>query len=207
MADQGPAGLPPVTFTPRRLLLVGTGAISAAMLPYWVRWLKLVLPELETRIVITRGAERFVTRMALSALNASEAVLDEWPDTPVVKAPHVEWAQWAEAVAVYPATVDFLSRFAAGRGDSPAMLALQCTTAPIGIAPSLPPGAVHNPVITRLMKEVQERPNVCVAPPEPGPSATTGLNDAYVPPELSRLLALMEDVHTAAGRSGGEQAP
>lgn len=119
MADQGPAGLPPVTFTPRRLLLVGTGAISAAMLPYWVRWLKLVLPELETRIVITRGAERFVTRMALSAINASEAVLDEWPDTPVVKAPHVEWAQWAEAVAVYPATVDFLSRFAAGRGILP----------------------------------------------------------------------------------------
>lgn len=185
----GPAG---VTFTPRRLLLVGTGAIGVALLPYWVKWLQLALPEVERRIVVTRSAERFVTRAALTAINASEVLLDVWPDEPLTKAPHVEWAQWAQAVAVYPATVDFVSRFAAGRGDSPAMLALQCTQVPIGIAPSLPPGAVDNPLLARRLKEIQERPNVCVAPPEPGPSSTTGRDDAYVPPELPKLLALME---------------
>jgi phosphopantothenoylcysteine synthetase/decarboxylase len=171
---------------------VGTGAISVAFLPYWVKWLSLALPDVECRVVVTRSAERFVTREALSAVNNSVALLDAWPDEPRTTAVHVEWAQWAEAVAVYPATVDFISRFAAGSGDTPAMLALQCTKATIGIAPSLPPGAIDNPVLARNLRELRERPRVCVAQPEPGRSGTTGRHDAYVPPELPKLLALME---------------
>ncbi|MEU8652761.1 flavoprotein [Streptomyces sp. NPDC048737] len=181
-----------ITFTPRRLLLVGTGAIGVTFLPYWIKWLHMALPEVECRVVITRSAERFVTREALSALNNSVAALDEWPDEPRTTALHVEWAQWAEAVAVYPATVSFITRFALGMGDSPALLAMQCTQVPVGIAPSLPPGAIHNPVLGRHMKELQERPNVRLLPPQPGRSATTGRNDAYVPPELPGLLTLME---------------
>ncbi|UNO41779.1 flavoprotein [Streptomyces sp. MST-110588] len=180
------------TFTPRRLLLVGTGAIGVTFLPYWVKWMSIVLPDVECRVVVTRSAERFVTREALSAINSSEALLDMWPDEPRTKALHVEWSLWAEAVAVYPATVHFISRLATGMGDTPAMLALQCTQAPIGVAPSLPPGAIDNPVLARHMKELRERPNVCVIPPQPGPSSTTGRDDAYIPPELPKLLRLME---------------
>jgi phosphopantothenoylcysteine synthetase/decarboxylase len=179
-------------FTPRRLLLVGTGAVGVTFLPYWVKWLDLALPEVECRVVVTRSAERFVTREALSAVNSSQAVLDAWPDEPRTTALHVEWTQWAEAVAVYPATLNFIGRYAAGIADSPALLALHCTQVPIGIAPSLPPGAVDNPLLARRLKEIQERPNVCVATPEPGRSGTTGRNDAFVPPDLPKLLALME---------------
>ncbi|CAL9278642.1 flavoprotein [Streptomyces sp. SudanB91_2054] len=188
----GPAGPTLDSFTARRLLLVGTGAISVTFLPYWIKWLGLVLPDVECRVVVTRSAERFVTREALSAVGSRPALLDAWPDEPRTTALHVEWAQWAEAVAVYPATVNFISRFATGMGDTPAMLALQCTEATIGIAPSLPPGAIGNPVLARHLEEIQERPGVCVAPPEPGRSGTTGRNDAYVPPDLPTLLALME---------------
>jgi phosphopantothenoylcysteine decarboxylase/phosphopantothenate--cysteine ligase len=192
MADPGPGQPPTMAFTPRRLLLVGTGAIGVAFLPYWVKWLDLVLPHVDCRVVITRSAERFVTREALSAVNSSEALLDAWPNEPRSTALHVEWAQWAEAIAVYPATVNFVGRFAAGLADSPALLAMHCTQVPIGIAPSLPPGAVDNPSLARRLEEIQERRNVCVASPEPGRSGTTGRNDAYVPPDLPKLLALME---------------
>ncbi|GGX12869.1 hypothetical protein GCM10010297_37910 [Streptomyces malachitofuscus] len=201
---QETAPVPSFAFTPRRLLLVGTGAVGVALLPYWVRWIELVLPEVDTRVVVTRSAERFVTRAALSAYGEHEAVRDVWPDEPLTKAPHVEWAMWAEAVAVYPATVDFVSRFVAGRGDSPAMLALQCTRAPIGIAPSLPPGAIDNPVITGLLADAAARPNVCVLPPEPGSSSTTGRDDAYVPPELPKLLTLIEGLGDSPARPGSE---
>lgn len=191
-----------MAFTPRRLLLVGTGAIGVTFLPYWIKWLHLTLPDVECRVVVTRSAERFVTREALSALNSSVAALDEWPAEPRTTALHVEWAQWAEAIAVYPATVSFLTRFALGMGDSPALLAMQCTQAPVGIAPSLPPGAIHNPVLRRHMKELEERPNVCLLPPQRGRSATTGRDDAYVPPELPGLLTLMERTRGgAAGRA------
>ncbi|MFF8989608.1 flavoprotein [Streptomyces sp. NPDC014983] len=196
--NSGPIGPTPGSFSARRLLLVGTGAISVAFMPYWVKWLSLALPDVECRVVVTRSAERFVTREALSAVNTSVALLDAWPDEPRTTALHVEWAQWAEAVAVYPATVNFISRFASGIGDTPAMLALQCTKATIGIAPSLPPGAIDNPVLSRHLKEIRERPGVCVAPPEPGRSGTTGRHDAYVPPDLPTLLALME---RTSGRS------
>ncbi|MFJ7625594.1 flavoprotein [Streptomyces sp. NPDC097595] len=189
-----------VVFTPRRLLLVGTGSIGAAFLPYWMNWLAMALPEVECRVVVTRSAERFVTRAALSAVNSTPALLDVWPDEPRTGALHVEWTEWAEAVAVYPATVDFISRMAAGRGDSPAMLALQCTEVPVGIAPSLPPGAVRNPLLAQHLKKLRERPNICVATPEPGSSSTTGRQDAYVPPALPNLLALMERAGVRAER-------
>jgi phosphopantothenoylcysteine decarboxylase/phosphopantothenate--cysteine ligase len=192
--EQGQA----IAFTPRRLLLVGTGAIGVTFLPYWIKWLRMALPDVECRVVVTRSAERFVTREALSALNSSVAALDEWPAEPRTTALHVEWAQWAEAIAVYPATVSFITRFALGMGDSPALLAMQCTQVPVGIAPSLPPGAIHNPVLRRHMRELEERPNVCLLPPQRGHSATTGRNDAYVPPELPGLLTLMERPRGAA---------
>lgn len=189
-------------FTPRRLLLVGTGAIGVTFLPYWVKWLRMELPETECRVVVTRSAERFVTREALSALSSTEAALDVWPDTPQTTAQHVAWAEWAQAVAVYPATLNFVSRFAIGLGDSPAMLAMQCTRAPIGLAPSLPPGGIHNPVVRRHLKELEERPNISILHPQRGPSSTTGRNDAFVPPELPGLLTLMEQSLGDSGSAG-----
>ncbi|MEU6893018.1 flavoprotein [Streptomyces sp. NPDC046557] len=185
-------GVPVPEFTAERLLIVGTGAIHVANLPTWAGWLRLAYPRLETRMVITRSAERFVSRTALAALGGNEVVLDVWPEEASTAALHVELAQWADSVIVYPATMNFIARFATGMADTPAMLALQCTRAPVAVAPAVPPGGQENLTLQHHLKTLETRPNVVVIPTTHGRSITTGRDDAAVPPPLPVVIGSLE---------------
>ncbi|WDF39836.1 flavoprotein [Streptomyces sp. T12] len=196
VGDPTAAGLP--AFGARRLLYVGTGALSAAHMPFWLNWLRQGYPDVEVRPLITRSAERFVSRGALAPLAGREALLDAWPDGPVHAAPHVELAEWAEAVVVHPASLNFLARLALGLADTPVMLALQCTSAPVVLAPSLPPGALRSAAYRRHRAALEERPNVSVVPPTPGLSSTTGRMDAALAAPLPELLTAAERLRTRA---------
>lgn len=175
-----------------RLLIVGTGAIAAMHLPSWLTWLTASYPKLQVRVVLTRSAERFVSRAALSVLIRGEVSPDRWPDEPGPDALHVRLAEWSEAIAVYPACLNYVSRLALGLADTPSLLALQCTAAPIGVAPSLPPGALANPTVRAHLDTLAERPNVVVAPTLPAISATTRRADAAGAPPLWALIELIE---------------
>jgi phosphopantothenoylcysteine decarboxylase / phosphopantothenate---cysteine ligase len=181
------------SFDARRLLLVGTGGITVTFLPFWLNWLSLNYPRLELQVAITRSAERFVTRASLTAALGRQVFQDAWPDDPAPGARHVEFARWPEAIAVFPATMHFLARLALGLADTPVLLALQCTRAPIGLAPALPPGGWESPAVRHHLQLLEQRRNVVIAPPRPGRSVTTGDDDAFVPipfPTLMRLLEL-----------------
>ncbi|MEU9505940.1 flavoprotein [Micromonospora sp. NPDC048170] len=190
--DQARQRSGPPPFSARRLLLVGTGSVGVAFLPFWVNWLRSSYPELEIRPVVTRAALRFVTLDALSGLAGTPAVPDAWPDGPTTTALHVELAEWADTVLVYPATLHYLGRLATGLADTPSLLALQCTSAVIGLAAGLPPGGWESPAMRQHRAALARRPNVVVAPPEPGRSITTGRTDAETPVPMSLLVAMVE---------------
>lgn len=189
------AGVP--SLHAQRLLLVGTGALGAAFLPFWLNWLRGAYPALETRLVVTRSAERFVTREALSAVGGSPAMRDEWPDDLETGTRHVELAQWPDVVAVYPASMHFIARFALGLAESPVLLALQCTDAAVGVAPSLPPFALErSQVLAEHLETLAER-DVVIAAPHAGRSASTGKADAAVAAPLPVLLGMLESRRSA----------
>ncbi|GGY05106.1 peptide terminal cysteine decarboxylase LxmD [Streptomyces hiroshimensis] len=176
----------------RRVLVVGTGALSVSFLPFWINWLQDSFPALEKRIALTRSARRFVSPDAIAALSRQDVFTDDWDCAPPGKAPHVELAAWADLVLVHPATVHFLSRYALGLADTPVLLALQTTRAVVGVAPALPPAAQHSPVVQGHLAALRARPGVVVAPTVPAESATTGERDdggAAPMPELFRLCA------------------
>lgn len=183
-------------FTGRRLLIVITGALSAAFIPGWLTWLRAGYPDLDIRPVATRSAQRFVTLDALTTLCGRPAISDEWPAHTTGKPLHVEMSTWADSVLVYPASLNFIARLALGLGDTPALLAIQCTPAPIGLAPSLPPYALHSPAYQSHRAVLERRPNVVIAEPQPGMSVSTGQMDASVPAPMSRLLSLVESRRT-----------
>nr|MDT0661796.1 flavoprotein [Micromonospora sp. DSM 115978] len=194
--------LPAPQFGARRLLIVGTGAISIIHLPFWLNWLKTSYPDLEVQVVLTRSGERFVSRHAVSALTQLAPIDDRWPEEPQTEAIHVRLAEWCDAVAVYPACLNFISRLAVGLADTPALLALQCTTAPIGIAPSLPPGADQNPTVIDNLKRLAERRNVVVAATQPATSLTTGRRDAAGAAPLWTLVESIERLRVALAEEG-----
>ncbi|WP_234331004.1 flavoprotein [Streptomyces sp. NRRL F-4474] len=174
-----------------RLLLVVTGAVAAAELPYWLGWLRSTYPSLELRIAMTASAERFVSRVTLAGHSGAEVLPDRWAEDEV-HARHVLWTEWAEAVVVAPATLHFMARLALGLADSPALLAAQCTTAPVVLLPALPPGGLHSAAYRAHHAALAARPNVAVLPPRPGLSMTTGREDAWAPAPLPDALAMVE---------------
>ncbi|GAA2003851.1 flavoprotein [Nocardiopsis rhodophaea] len=200
-ADAPPASQQaPPEFGAQRLLLVGTGALVVSSLPFWLNWLRITYPALKLRLVITRSAERFVSREALTAISGRTVQLDTWPDEPTPSARHVELAEWAEAIAIYPATLHFVSRFALGLADTPTLLALQCTQVPIGLAPALPPNAERFSNYRSHVAMLQEHPNVVVLPPHATRSATTRrVEESVAPAPLSELLQHIERLRQAPG--------
>ncbi|MFD7450949.1 flavoprotein [Kitasatospora sp. NPDC059827] len=189
-----------------RLLLVATGSTSAADLPYWISWLRACRPHLELKVVVTRSAERFVTRAALAGRSGGEVLQDTWPPDEGT-ARHVQLSEWAEAIMIYPATLHFIARLALGLGDSPALLAAQCTTAPVGLAPALPPGGMDSAAYRSHWAALAARANVVVAPPGPGVSVTTGRADAWVPAPLPDVLELVERRQAELATAPGSNSP
>ncbi|MFD4948638.1 flavoprotein [Streptomyces sp. NPDC058239] len=187
----------PPPFSAERLLLVGTGALGVFSLPGWMGWLRTCYPTLETRTVLTRQATAFVAPAALTAIGGNEILHDEWPAQPRTTALHAELAEWADAVAVFPATFHFVSRLALGLADTPVLLALQCTAAPVALAPALPPGGLHSHAFQSHLAALRTRGNVLVAGPEVGPSVTTGRTDASTAAPLPVLLELIEKHRTS----------
>ncbi len=181
-----------------RLLVVVTGAVAASSTPGWLAWLRETT-ELDLKVVLTRSATRFVTPAALAATSGGEVLLDEWP-TDGADAPHVRLATWAQAVVVFPATLHFLGRFALGLADTPALLTLQSTTAPIALAPALPPGAIDGHAYRQHWARLAERPDVILVPARQGTSITTRRTERGSPAPLSDVLTrLVEHLDRSHG--------
>lgn len=194
-------------FGAERLLVVATGAVNAMHLPFWLNWVSANYPALNVRVVLTRSAQQFVSPHSISLLTRNEVLTDVWTGEPAVTAPHVDLVEWADAVAVFPASLNFVGRLAAGLGDTPALLALQICRAPVGIAPSLPPGAEDNPLVRDNLRRLTDRPNVAVAPTRPSRSLTTGERDAAGSVPLWDLLPLIEELRTDPAGTVERPAP
>ncbi|MGJ5755227.1 flavoprotein [Streptomyces puniciscabiei] len=191
MTDIPPAAAPAPALGIDRLLVVTAGSAYATGMPFWLDWTRANYPQLAVNVVLTRSAERFVTRHALAGRTPGEVLVDTWPDDDS-RARHVELAEWAQAIVVYPATLHFMARLALGLADSPALLAAQCTKAPVAVAPALPPGGLHSAAFQAHWAALAARPNIVLAPPHSGVSLTTGRSDAWVPPLFPEVIAMTE---------------
>ncbi|MFJ4188917.1 flavoprotein [Kitasatospora sp. NPDC089509] len=196
-ATPAPAADTPPPFRARRLLYVATGGIQAMFTPMWLSWLRTGYPDLEVRTVLTAAARRFAGTTAIAAAGGRGLpTIDQWPAEPD-RALHVELADWPDAVVVHPATMNFVARLSQGLADTPALLALQCTAAPIVVCPALPPGGTRNPAYRRHVLELSERENVSVLPPVHGVSLSTGAADIGTAALFPHAIAALEDLRAA----------
>ena len=102
--------------SPSRRVLLG---ISAGIAAYKSAMLARLLKQAgcEVRVVMTDGAQAFITPLTLQALTG-EAVRTSLLD-PEAEAGmgHIELARWADTILVAPATADLMARLAAGMAD------------------------------------------------------------------------------------------
>ena len=111
----------------KRILLGVTGGIAAYKSADLVR--RLQDEGAEIRVVMTRGAQEFITPLTMQALSGHPGLMNLLDTDTESAMGHIELARWADLVLVAPATADFIARLVEGRGDdllTTSCLAAQC---------------------------------------------------------------------------------
>ncbi|MCX7828631.1 MAG: bifunctional phosphopantothenoylcysteine decarboxylase/phosphopantothenate--cysteine ligase CoaBC [Thermanaerothrix sp.] len=121
----------------RRVLVGVSGGISAYKILDYIRHLRRLDCELE--VILTKGAEAFVSPLVVSTLTGRRCWLEEDFLDPSrgYQIPHISLADWAEVFVIAPCTANVLSIAAAGASDTllgAALLAVRC---PVLIFPAM----------------------------------------------------------------------
>src|SRR3954468_16813921 len=99
----------------RRITVGIAGGIAAYKGAELVRL--LVKEGAEVQVVMTRAAERFITRLTLQALSGRAVAADLFDLDEESRIGHIELADRADLLVIAPATADLLARLAAGIAD------------------------------------------------------------------------------------------
>jgi phosphopantothenoylcysteine decarboxylase/phosphopantothenate--cysteine ligase len=121
--------------TNKRVLLGVSGGIAAYKSPDLVR--RLRERSHEVRVVMTRGAQDFITPLSLQAVSGQAVhttLLDERAEAAMG---HIELARWADVVLIAPASANIIARLAHGLADDLLSTLCLATDASIVLAPAM----------------------------------------------------------------------
>lgn len=118
-----------------RVVLGITGAVATMHAPAVVQAMQA--RGFRVRVAATEGALRFVRTEALEALVHEPVVAGIWPTGDRLHVPHIELAQWADAVVVCPASATTIGRLAGGDFGSIVSAIALSTRAPVLVVPSM----------------------------------------------------------------------
>ncbi len=119
----------------KHILLGVTGGIAVYKCPDLVRRLREMGAEVQ--VVMTQGAQRFVTPLTFQALSGHSVRTELWDMQAEHAMGHIELARWADTVLVAPATASFMARLAHGHADDLLTTLCLATEAPLVIAPAM----------------------------------------------------------------------
>jgi phosphopantothenoylcysteine decarboxylase/phosphopantothenate--cysteine ligase len=123
------------TLVNRHILLGITGGIAAYKAAELVRLLSQ--RGAQVRVVMTDGAQAFITPLTLQALSGNPVHTHLLDPAAEAGMGHIELAKWAELVVIAPASANFLARLAAGQADDLLTTVCLATAAPIAVAPAM----------------------------------------------------------------------
>ncbi len=119
----------------KRVLLGVTGGIAAYKSADLVRRLKD--QGADVRVVMTAGAQSFVTPLTFQAVSGNPVHTDLLDPDAEAGMGHIELAKWADVILVAPASANFLARLAYGFADDLLTTLCLATSAPIVVAPAM----------------------------------------------------------------------
>lgn len=140
---------------PRKILLGVTGGIAAYKSPDLVR--RLLDQGAEVQVVMSRGAQQFVTALTFQAVSGNPVRDDLWDESSEAAMGHIELARWADEIVIAPATADFIAKLTHGFAEDLLTTLCLATTAPITIAPAMNRQMWANPATQANVRTLKER--------------------------------------------------
>ncbi len=122
-------------FSGKHIVIGISGGIAAYKAPDLVR--RLIERGAQVRVVMTQGAQAFITPMTLQAVSGHPVSTDLLDPSAESSMGHIELAKWADAILIAPCTADVIAKLAAGMADNLLTTLCLATEAPVCIAPAM----------------------------------------------------------------------
>lgn len=175
----------------KRILLVIAGGIAAYKSLDLIR--RLRERGAVVRPIMTRGAQEFVTPLAVGALSASHVYTELFSREDEQDVGHIRLARECDLVLVAPATADLMAKMANGLADDLASTVLLATDRPVLIAPAMNPKMWAHPATQRNFA-VLLRDGIEAIGPMEGEMAESGERGRGRMAEPLEIAARVEDM-------------
>src|SRR5882724_7451050 len=98
-------------------------------------------------VIMTAGAQQFITPLTLQTLSGHPVATDTFDLTQESEIGHIQLADRADAVIIAPATANVIGKIANGIGDDLLTTVLLATRAPVLLAPAMNVNMWENPIV------------------------------------------------------------
>jgi phosphopantothenoylcysteine decarboxylase / phosphopantothenate---cysteine ligase len=184
-----------------RVVLGVTGGIAAYKSAELTRRLKE--RGADVQVVMTAGAQQFVTPLTFQALSGRPVRTDLWDAAAEAAMGHIELARWPQRIVIAPATADFIARLAHGLADDLLSTLCLATNVPIVVVPAMNRLMWGNPATQANVATLRQR-GVTILGPADGSQACgeTGAGRMVEPQEIVEAVFTVPCVATAGSLRG-----
>ena len=145
----------------------------------------------EVHVILTRGAQNFVTETAMREISGNPVVTSMWGEIHNYDVEHIALATLADVVLIAPATANVLAKAAAGIADDMLTTTVLATRAPTFFAPAMNSNMYENPVTQQNITTLQQRGWQLIEPASGHLACgTSGIGRMPEPAELVEVLEI-----------------
>ncbi len=137
----------------KKILLCVTGGIAAFKAAGLTS--KLVQAGAEVRVLMSEGATKFITPLTFQALSRHHVYTDTFDEKEPEIVSHIEFAAWADAVIIAPATANIIGKLANGIADDMISSTLLATRVPVFVAAAMNVHMYEHPVVQKNMESLR----------------------------------------------------
>lgn len=173
----------------KRLILGLTGGIACYKSAEFLRRAQDLGAEFD--VVMTAGAQKFITPITFKALSGRYVHTDLWDNSTPDNMAHIHLSRAADAIVIAPASTNFIARLAAGLADD--LLSTLCTArgqCPLIIAPAMNREMWANPATQRNIAQLKAD-GVHIIGPAAGDQACGEIGDGRMLEPLELLAEII----------------
>ncbi len=174
----------------KKILLGITGGIAAYKSAELCRL--LAKEGADVRVVLTKGAQEFITPLTLQALSGNPVHTSLLDPEAEAGMGHIELAKWPDLIIVAPATAHFIAQYSQGMAGDLLLTTLLASEVPVAIAPAMNQAMWLNALTQDNVRRLQTlmAPRFLVWGPQEGEQACGDVG----PGRMEEPASLMEGI-------------
>jgi phosphopantothenoylcysteine decarboxylase / phosphopantothenate---cysteine ligase len=190
---------PPISTIPQRVLVGIGGGIAVYKVCEVVS--SLFKAGIDVRVILTNGAEQFITPLTMATLSRHPAYTDRDFWAPTHQRPlHIELGEWADVFLIAPLTANTLGKLVHGLADNLLTNTILASTCPVLVAPAMNTEMWNQISVQRNWQLLSQDPRYHNVGPEVGLLACDRVGTGRMTEPEGILVHIISLLHTRGNR-------